>query len=528
MKRMLSNKKFWLIRVNIPLILVVFFLVPSSIRSEIKLPSVIGSHMVLQQKQPIVLWGLAEPGETITITFRGQTAETQTDEVGHWKLILKAITAESTPASLTISGSRSPSLTLVDVLVGEVWLCSGQSNMEWRMDRTHSPGPEILRAQHPRIRLFQIPRKATAEPQFDVEAAWEACAPETVRDFSAVAYYFGWELHQLLDVPIGLIESAWGGTRIEPWTPIVGFESVKDLQPLIGDIRQTAKDYQEQVRLSLDTWKKWVISSEKALASNKTPPIAPDPPQHPLAQAQQPTALYNGMIHPVVPFAIQGFIWYQGEANLDDGPQYRSKMEALIQGWRKVWENSALSFLFVQLAPFNYAYDGLETEGDVPDFYRLPLIWEAQKDILTLQHTGMAVVTDITDLYDIHPRNKKEVGKRLSLWALSQKYGQQSLVFSGPLYSSMDKRDDRIRLYFDHVGSGLMSLDGNQLSWFEIAGEDHIFYKAKAEIQGNTVEVWSPVVDSPVAVRMGWHQLAVPNLGNREGLPASPFRTDLW
>lgn len=525
---MLSKKKLGLVRTIIPMILAALILIPSIISSEIKLPSVIGSHMVLQQKQPIVLWGFAEPGEAITINFRGQTAKALTDDEGRWKLILKAVNADSSPSSLTVSGSRSPSLTLVDILVGEVWLCSGQSNMEWRMDRTHSPGPEILRARYPRIRLFQIPRKATAEPQFDVEAAWETCSPETVRDFSAVAFYFGWELHQNLDVPIGLIESAWGGTRIEPWTPIAGFESVPDLEPLIEDIHQAALEYRELVRQSLDSWKKWVTSSEKALASNETPPAAPDPPQHPLAQAQQPTALYNGMIHPVVPFAIQGSIWYQGEANLDDGPQYRSKMEALIRGWRQVWENPDLSFLFVQLAPFNYAYDGLETEGDVPDFYRLPLIWEAQKETLALPRTGMAVVTDITDLYDIHPRNKKEVGKRLSLWALAQTYGQQGVIYSGPFYSSMEKRDGRIRMYFEHVGSGLMSLDGNQLSWFEIAGEDHIFYKAKAEIQGQTVEVWSPVVDSPVAVRMGWHQLAVPNLGNREGLPASPFRTDRW
>ena len=525
---MLSKKQNCLARLNILLIVAVLFLVPSSIQSEINLPSVFGSHMVIQQKQPIVIWGDAEPDETITVNFRGQTVKTQTDVLGRWKLVLNSANADSEPSSMTISGSRSPALTLTDILVGEVWLCSGQSNMELRMDRTHTPGPEILRARYPKIRLFQIPRKAAAEPQFDVEAAWEGCTPETIRDFSAVGFYFGLELHQNLNIPIGLIESAWGGTRIEPWTPIAGFESVQSLKPLLEDIRQAALDYREIVKQSLAAWKKWVTLSENALANKETPPAAPDQPQHPLAQAQQPTALYNGMIHPVVPFALQGAIWYQGESNRADGLRYRSKMEALIQGWRQVWDNPDLSFFFVQLAPFNYAYDGLETEGDVPDFYRLPLIWEAQKGILALPRTGMAVVTDITNLYDIHPQNKKEVGRRLSLWALAQTYKHEDVIFSGPLYSSMERRDNRIRLTFDHIGSGLISLDGNQLTWFEIAGEDHIFYKARAEIQGHTVVVWSPLVESPVAARMGWHQLAVPNLGNREGLPASPFRTDRW
>ena len=498
-------------------------------RGEIRMPSVFGFHMVLQQDQPILLWGWSEPGESVTVKFHGQEVTARADDTGQWRITLEPERADATPASMTISGSRSPAIRLEDVLVGEVWLASGQSNMEWTLSRTHTPMPEIQRAHYPRIRLFQVPRRASAEPESDVDAGWAACSPDTVREFSAVAYYFGLELHQKLEVPVGLIQSAWGGTRIEPWTPVAGFRTEEEMASILEDIKAAHQEYKHIVQEALPQWENWIKAAQESLDRSGQPPASvPEPPRHPLAHPQQPTALYNGMIHPLVPYAIRGDIWYQGEANRNDGLAYRPKMEALIRGWREVWGKEDLAFYYVQLAPFNYAYSPEEGGSEVLDFQRLPLIWEAQAEVLTLPHTGMAVVTDITNLSDIHPRNKKEVGRRLSLWALARTYGRTDVVYSGPLYKSMVKSADRIRIFFDHACGGLISLDGRPLSWFEIAGPDHIFYKAEARIEGDTVVVWSPRVLEPEAVRMGWHQLAVPNLGNREGLPASPFRTDRW
>jgi sialate O-acetylesterase len=234
------------------------------------------------------------------------------------------------------------------------------------------------------------------------------------------------------------------------------------------------------------------------------------------------------MIHPLVPFAIRGAIWYQGENNRSDGLIYEKKMEALIRGWRTVWQEGDFPFYYVQLAPYYYAYNREIPGGDAPDFLRLPLIWEAQADILKMPNTGMAVITDITELMDIHPRDKKDVGQRLALLARAKTYGEQGLVCSGPVFKSMAVENGKIRISFDSVGGGLVVGDGPGLKWFEIAGDDHLFYKATAEIDGPTVVVSSPRVAAPKAVRFGWHQMAVPNLFNKEGLPAGPFRTDRW
>jgi sialate O-acetylesterase len=234
------------------------------------------------------------------------------------------------------------------------------------------------------------------------------------------------------------------------------------------------------------------------------------------------------MIHPLIPSAIRGAIWYQGENNRNDVLAYERKMEALIRGWREVWRTDDLPFYYVQLAPYYYTYNRDYAGGDIPDFLRLPLIWEAQSNILRLPNTGMVVITDITDLMDIHPRNKRDVGLRLALWARAKTYGEKNLVYSGPLFKSMTVEGDRARISFDHVGGGLLTNDGLPLKWFEIAGDDRMFYRAEAKIDGDFVVVSNPRVASPKAVRFGWHQMAVPNLANKEGLPASPFRTDRW
>ena len=504
------------------------FLLATTLSADIRLPSVIGSHMVLQQDKPIKIWGWAEPGEGISVTFGGQSAQIIVDKEGRWEIELEAIKVDKGPHKMTITGTQSLPVELEDILLGEIWVCSGQSNMEWTMWRTHSPIPEIRRADFPQIRLFHIPRKVSTHPEEDVEAEWKICKPATIRDFSAVAYYFGREIHKKLDVPVGLISTRWGGTRIEPWTPTAGFKSVPELHGILEEIKAANEEYQKDMKKFLPNLKKWAELSELALSKGKTLPLQPEIPQHANQNPQAPTSLYNAMVHPLIRFAIRGAIWYQGEANRNDGSIYTKKMEALINGWRNVWQVGDFPFYYVQLAPFNYGYLIDDEESDTLDFYRLPLIWEAQSNALKIPNTGMAITTDITNLNDIHPRNKRDVGYRLSLWALAKTYGQKDLVYSGPLYQSMAIEGNKIRIRFQHVGSGLISLDDQPLSWFEIASQDKIFYKARAEISGDSVLVLSERVSEPVAVRFGWHQLATPNLGNREGLPASPFRTDRW
>ena len=492
-------------------------LISCSLPAEIELPAILGNNMIIQQDHPVKIWGQAEPEEQITVQLGREVAMATADENGFWEVTLKSREASGQSLQMTISGTKSQNITLKNILVGEVWICSGQSNMQWSMLQTHSPVPEIQRADYPRIRLFYVPRKISTLPQNDVDAEWEICSPETIGSFSAVAYYFGRKIHSELDVPVGLINSNWGGTRIEPWTPDSGFK-----RETLGGV------YKNSLREAIPKLEEWIRKAAQALENDTYIHPQPPLPIHPHQNNRTPTVLYNAMIHPLIRFPIRGAIWYQGEANRNDGLEYTVKMEALIKGWRSAWQAGDFPFYYVQLAPFNYGYTLINDESDILDFYRLPLIWEAQQNALKIPNTGMAVVTDITNLNDIHPRNKKDVGYRLALWALAKTYGKTNIVFSGPLYKSMSIEDNKIRIFFDYTGSGLKSLNNLPLSWFEIAGENRVFLKATADIDGQTVLVWNKRIDKPVAVRFGWHQLATPNLGNKEGLPASPFRTNRW
>ncbi len=466
---------------------------PPTASADVKLPNVFGDHMVLQRDAELPVWGWADSGEQVTVSLGDATATTTADDRGQWAVALPKMPAGG-PHVLKVSGSNA--IELSDILIGEVWVCSGQSNMEWSVTRSNNPQEEIAAAKWPKIRLFHIPRKAAGTPQDDVDAQWKACSPESIPNFSAVGYFFGRELHRELDVPVGLIESAWGGTRIEPWTPVPGFRSVPELAETGDAVIRTRIEQQRKVGESLKTGKK--------------------PPQHPLANRGAPTGLYNGMIHPIVPFAIRGATWYQGEANRRDRGQFEQKMHALINGWREVWGQGDFPFLFTQLAPYNYGEDTT----------MLPEVWEAQEKVLTLANAGMAVTVDIGNPKDIHPRNKQDVGKRLALWALAKTYGRNELRYSGPLYRSMTVDGSQVRIQFNHAGSGLASRDSKPLSWFEIAGTDGGFVPATARIDGNAVVVSSEKVTKPARVRFAWNQIAEPNLMNKEGLPAAPFRTD--
>ena len=499
-----------------------------NLAAEVRLPAFVSDHMVIQQGHPVAIWGWAGRGEEVTVRLADREQKARAGADGKWRVAFEPLRAGGGSLEMTVRGPKGPEIVVRDILVGEVWLCSGQSNMEWSMLAIASPTPEILRAEDPGLRLFQVPKRTSDRPEDDVETKWTLTTPDTVRPFSAVAYYFGSELRRALHVPVGLVMSAWGGTAIEPWTPPAGYAAVPEVRPILDELEGRLEDYRRELDKALPAWDAWVREGKKAAAANSELPRRPILPVHPLDDPQAPTSLYYGMIHPLIGFAIRGAIWYQGESNRNDGLFYEKKMEALIRGWRMVWKLDDLAFYYVQLAPYNYAYGRETPTVDVPDFLRLPLIWEAQSNILRLPNTGMAVVTDITDLNDIHPRNKKDVGLRLALWARAKTYGESGLVYSGPSFKSMSVEGGRARLTFDHVGGGLIANDGQPLKWFEVAGEDRVFYKAEAAIEGETVVVWSSRVASPLVVRFGWHQLAVPNLANKEGLPASPFRTDRW
>ncbi len=380
-------------------------------RADIRLPAVVGDHMVLQRDLPLPIWGWADPGEEVNVTFGEAEASATADASGKWRITLPAMKAGKA-LEMTLVGKNT--IKLVDILIGEVWLGSGQSNMQWSVEVSDNAKSEIAAANFPDIRLFSVPLVPSGKPASDVNARWVACTPETVKGFSAVLFFFGRQLRQELDVPIGLINTSWGGTRIEPWTPPEGFASQSELQGDLEWINARKSDYQKALDTSLAQYRAWIESADQAKAAGQEIPDPPAAPPHPLNSNGVSTGLYNGMIHPLVPFAIRGALWYQGEANVGQGMQYNTRMKALIQGWRNVWDQGDFPFLFVQLAPFDY--------GGVPT--RLPEIWEAQAATLAFPNTGMAVTTDLVpNLKDIHPPNKQDVGKRLALWALANTYG---------------------------------------------------------------------------------------------------------
>lgn len=440
----------------------------------VKLPAVFGDNMVLQRGRPVNVWGWAGPGEEVSVALAGQSRSTKADENGKWKLTLDKL-EPGDPLTMTVKGSSGNTLVLRNVLVGEVWVCSGQSNMVWGVAASNDGPREIAEADYPAIRLFYVPEVKAMHPAADVCARWSVCTPENIvkakpGSFSALAYFFGRHLHKELGVPVGLIQTSWGGTPAEFWT------------------------------------------SRKALDS--------DPALKPLLRHPDSSSLYNGMIAPLVPFAIRGAIWYQGESNVSRAHQYCTLFPAMIADWRAVWGQGDFPFGFVQIAPFRY---GGQDPANCAE------LWEAQ--LLTLKNvpnTGMAVTMDIGDVKDIHPKNKQDAGKRLALWALAKVYGRDDLVYSGPIYKSMAIEGDCIRLSFDHVGGGLTAADGKPLRDFTIAGEDQQFVPAAAEIDGDSIVVRGEGISKPAAVRYAWRDDAQPNLANREGLPASPFRTDRW
>ncbi len=488
--------------------------------ADVKLPAVIGDNMVLQRGMKVPIWGWAEPGEQIVVKFglSSMAWAATADADGKWVARIGPFETGG-PFDLTIEANNT--IVVKNILVGEVWVCSGQSNMEWPVNQSANAEQEIAEANYANIRLFTVSKKVSQEPLEDCRGRWRACNSDTVQGFSAVGYFFGRYLHQDLGVPVGLINTSWGGTPAEAWTSREYLEMDDDFKPMLERYEEAAARYPELKQKYERQMKKFEETAAKLKAEGKQVPRRPRGLAAPMGPDHQnsPTGLYNAMILPIVPYAIRGAIWYQGESNASRAYQYRELFPAMIMCWRQTWRQGDFPFLFVQLANFMEA----KSEPTESEWAELR---EAQLMTLTLPRTGMAVTIDIGQADDIHPKNKRDVGKRLALWTLAETYSRD-VVYSGPLYESMDIDGDKITLHFEHVGDGLVAR-GDQLQGFAIAGADRKFVWADAKIQGDTVMVSSDEVAEPVAVRYGWANNPVCSLYNADGLPASPFRTDMW
>lgn len=501
--------------------------------ADAKLPAIFADNMVLQREKKVPVWGTAAPDEEVTVSFLGQKVSSKADAKGKWRVDLSPLSAGG-PHEMTVSGSNK--ITFKNVLVGEVWICSGQSNMEWHVEWCKNPKEEIANANDPELRLVIVKKTAagTQQADFTPDLKWSACTPQTIPTFSATAYSFGRELRKRLKVPVGLIEDCWGGTLCEAWTSEEALKADPDYAKII-ERRKNAVEKLSELREKYKTaMKDWEALAAKAKELKLNPPPKPTGPANPNSVDQPNFAsnLYNGMLSPVIPYAIRGAIWYQGESNVDRAYQYRKLFPAMIADWRKQWGQGDFPFYFVQLA--NYLASNQREylrAQDYPGESDWAELREAQ--LMTLKaspNTGIAVIFDVGEAADIHPKNKQEVGRRLALNALAKDYGQ-AVEFSGPEYDSMAVEGNSIRLKFRHTGgkgetAKVISGLNSPLKGFTVCGKDHKFYWADAKIDGESVIVSAPEVTEPVAVRYGWSDNPTATLFNAAGLPASPFRTD--
>lgn len=485
----------------------------------LSMPAIFGDHMVLQQGKDLPVWGTAEPGESIRVRLGGRIERTVADAQGAWRVTF----APRTPGhSLTmrVTGEQA-SLEFEDVLIGEVWVCSGQSNMQWTLAKSNNALLEIERADYPQLRMFSVERTASATPQRDCVGSWQVCTPEHAPEFSAVGYFFGRELHGALDTPVGLIHTSWGGTPAESWTTLESLQADPLLSPIPARWEaQQAAEAKAKAEYEA-AYAAWQAAVAAAQASGTEAPEAPTAPKTTNRDSWMPGGLYNAMIAPLVPYAIQGAIWYQGESNASRAYQYRTLFPTMIRDWRASWNQGDFPFIFVQLA--NY----LARQPEPGDSAWAELREAQTMTLDACANTGQAVTIDIGHATDIHPRNKQEVGRRLALHALAKTYGRD-VPYSGPVYNSMVVNGNAVTLSFEHAAYGLQTFDQGKLVGFAIAGADRKFVWADARIEGDTVVVSSDAVPEPVAVRYAWADNPECNLHNGIGLPASPFRTDDW
>ena len=485
--------------------------------ADVRLPSVFGDHMVVQRGRAVPVWGWADPGEEVTVEFGKQTRSATADKAGKWMVSLEALSAGG-PFRMSVKGKNA--IAIRDVLVGDVWVCSGQSNMAMTVQRSRDAAKEIAAAKYPKIRMLTVARKTALQPQSDCNARWAVCSSKTVGGFSATAYYFARKLYRELGVPVGLLHTSWGGTPVEAWTSHSAQAAVPAIAPVLGrwkkqiaafDPAAAEKRYEEQ----LARWKKAKAAGKKRRRPRK--------PVHPRLHQHRPANLYNGMIAPLIPYAVRGAIWYQGEHNAGrEFPHlYQTQLPTMIEDWRKRWKQGDFPFLFVQLPNFRTRQtQPVEPSGWVT-------VREGMLKTLAVPNTGMAITVDVGEARDIHPKNKQDVGKRLALWALGTTY-KKDIVYSGPLPKANRFDGARARVTFSHFGKGLKTPNSEDVRGFAVAGPDRKWVAAKAKIDRDSVVVWAPGLKKIVAVRYGWAANPVCNLFNSAGLPASPFRTDDW
>ena len=486
--------------------------------AELRLASVLSDHMVLQRDKPVAIWGWADPGEAVTVSFAGQSRSAVADATGKWSLKLDALNASAEPRALVVAGTQGRKVEVQDVLVGEVWLGSGQSNMAMTVAGCYHFDKEKAAAALPLIRHYRESSGPAEQPQAEGRGAWQICTPDAVGSFSAALYFFGREIHREVGVPVGLVNTSVGGTPIESWVAAEVQSSDPETKAnydtrlaafLKFDPAQAPALHQKQLAI----WKK---ASEKAKA-NGTPFVVPAP-KDPLAMHKLkggPAGLFNGKVVNLVPYTLRGMLWYQGEGNAGNPGLYHKQLTQLVTSWRTLWQDE-VPFAWVQLPNFTSPGEGW------------PRVRESMLKTLALPKTGMAITIDLGDAKDIHPKNKQDVGKRLALWALGTVYGKNVPAISGPLPAGSTVTGNTVTVSFKHTNGGLKSITGGPLTGFQIAAADQQWQPAEATIRGETVIVSSPNVAHPVAVRYAWKDWPDYSLANGAGLPASPFRTDDW
>jgi len=489
------------------------------LHAELKLPAIISDHMVLQQHLANPIWGWDAPGTQVTVSFAGQTKSTQAGADGKWAVKLDPLPANKEPQTITITGSEKKELH--DVLVGEVWMCSGQSNMGFTLASDWNGDIDAAASSLPNLRLIKVPQVGTQEMQSDFKGQWRAATPETARNFSAVGFYFGRYVHLIVGVPVGLIDNAWGGSAAEAWVRRESLEKDPRFKPLMDSTvkreaslqgEQAKADYEKQ----LAAWKQDV---EKAKADHKPAPRQPASPFQWLTGNARPGNIFCGVVNPTLGYGLKGVIWYQGESNAGRAYEYEELFPFLIEQWRKEWNQGDFPFYWVQLADFM-------AQKPEPGESSWAELRDAQTKTLKVSNTGQAVIIDLGEGKDIHPRNKHDVAARLVRWALVKDYGMK-FPYRSPEFKSMELSGNKARLTFDCFGSGLRPFDVDQAIGFAVCGEDKVWHWAKGIVEGkDKVSVWSEEVTQPIAIRYAWADNPVCNLFSEDGLPVTPFRTD--
>ena len=507
----------------------------TTVHADVKLAQVFSDHMVLQRNAEVPVWGWGMAGEKISVTLGQNSVTAATSADGRWMARLPKMSAGG-PHKLVVKGSSTVEVS--DVLIGEVWLCSGQSNMAMTVSRAKDFDQEKTKADFPNIRMFKTGAHATPDQQSDCKGTWIQASSKSVGAFSATAWFFGRKLHKELDVPIGLINSSWGGTDVAAWTSLSAQKAVRSIVPKLDQWDAQMAKYSESAATQTyeKALKRWQERAKVAKEKGKKAPRKPRKQGNPANNQNRPANLFNGMIHPLIPYAIRGAIWYQGERNsksVADGILYGTQLKTMITDWRQRWGQGDFPFITVQLPNYKAIQtQPSETSGWV-------MVRNAELLSLRLKNTGLAITTDVGQANDIHPKNKQAVGMRLALWALGTTY-EQDIVYSGPLFSSWQLKEPsvtatgkekpgRLDIYFDHIGDHLKTSDGEDIKGFAIAGEDRVWHFAKAKlVDGSRVQLTHKKVPAPIAVRYNWANNPIGNLVNSAGLPAAPFRSDTW